>query len=63
MKYFLISLAVMAVAFAGILSQNGQANKIAVGSVAPALAWGGFLLVKAGAGFLADRRAKKALRK
>lgn len=62
-KYLVISLVCLAVAFGGILSQNGHANPITVASVVPCATWGVFLLVKAGQGILADRRAKKALGK
>jgi hypothetical protein len=62
-KYLIISLVCLAAAFGGILSQNGRANSITYASVAPGIIWIGFLLLKAGQGYLADRRAKKALRK
>jgi hypothetical protein len=59
-KYLIISLVCLAVAFGGILSQNGQANTITYASVVPGTVWVSFLLLKAGLGYLADRRAKRA---
>jgi hypothetical protein len=59
-KYVTISLICLAIAFGGILSQHGHANTITYASVVPGVLWVLFLLLKAGQGWLADRRADKA---
>jgi hypothetical protein len=59
-KYVIISLICVVAAFVGILSQGGHANTITYASVVPGVVWVAFLLLKAGIGWLADRRAKKA---
>jgi hypothetical protein len=59
-KYVIISLVCLVIAFAGILSQNGHANKITYVSVVSGLLWVLFLLLKAGQGWLADCKADKS---